>query len=449
MNSGGSVALRGLAAAWRGSMIAAWFEGAPACPEALKGALIPRAVARTRWVWPAGAAVLCITGAVFFPFARAALFLLLLGGAFAYACPTAATLLLPAALVWAPKTPLLATGGESVFFRVDHALLAGLLLRMASDRRTAGQGLLFPAALFFLTLAASLLAGVFRGTVQSAGPALMFIGQMGCLFAVFFAARTYAPSQHGPGAWAWILPVAALAGFGVAEQLAPGGPVRTFESGYFEGQANHAGGVFAIAASAGFALCFHRRWRTLGAAVALACIVALAGTRSREAGAALIAGTGCAAIAYRPILLAPVACASFAAALFVPDAWWYALSAPGTSLFDRMVHWKAALSTVPDFPLLGLGPGARHRQFYDNHWIMLLAETGLLGAAAFAFWLLSVARELMRPGLIARPWRVAAVAAFAATAMQSLAAVAFLATMIAGPLYWLCGCAIAREEPGP
>jgi O-antigen ligase len=72
------------------------------------------------------------------------------------------------------------------------------------------------------------------------------------------------------------------------------------------------------------------------------------------------------------------------------------------SVLERLAHWQAGLRMFADHPWLGVGIGnyaARYAEYQLPHWyaalghahnifINFLAETGILGAAAFAaFWL--------------------------------------------------------------
>lgn len=75
------------------------------------------------------------------------------------------------------------------------------------------------------------------------------------------------------------------------------------------------------------------------------------------------------------------------------------------AVIERLAHWQAALNMADEAPLLGLGLGS-YEVLYDqyrlinwedalghahNHYLNTLAETGLLGLAAYlAFWLLII-----------------------------------------------------------
>ena len=100
-------------------------------------------------------------------------------------------------------------------------------------------------------------------------------------------------------------------------------------------------------------------------------------------------------------------------------------SADSDTLLDRNLQLVAAVSTVQAHPLLGVGLGGEiewespflgHRQiaYVDNGWAYLLQKMGLLGAAAFLYFLITVLRSISRNslGLSACLLAVAAVTMF-------------------------------------
>jgi O-antigen ligase len=54
-----------------------------------------------------------------------------------------------------------------------------------------------------------------------------------------------------------------------------------------------------------------------------------------------------------------------------------------SSVAYRVHQAKFALETVRQYPLFGIGLGARERVFYENQFIMFLSELGTVGFAAF------------------------------------------------------------------
>ncbi len=382
--------------------------------------------------------------------------LLVIGAAVAVsaAAPTTALALVPALLLWGPRIHLFGMGDEAVFLRLEQPVLLGLLLRLASERGSRDSALFASLALWTAAVAASVAAGIWRGTLPSAEVALLYLAQFLELALVFVVACAYGPRLGVWGVYAWVLPVVALAAYGIAEYLNPMfttdlNVYRTFERGLFQREANHYAGVFACAAPLGLALAREPRWRTLGLTLAALSATAMVGTRSREGAVALAVGLAMLFVLRFPRLwLLPIA-ACAALLLAVPVETWHEWTGPRSSMHARFELWNRALGTVCDFPLLGLGAGARHRSQYDNFYVMLLAETGLMGLAAFGWWLASLARELLRsarrPGLSGAV-AAGALAALAGVATQGLAAVAFAITALAGPLLWLSGWALSLDE---
>jgi len=126
------------------------------------------------------------------------------------------------------------------------------------------------------------------------------------------------------------------------------------------------------------------------------------------------------------------------------------ITLPGSSMHDRLVAWKSALSTVAAYPLLGLGGAARHRSFYDNHYVMALAETGMAGLLAWLYWLACMAKTLWHSmrGAEIRRWCLTAgtTAGWAALCVHALANISFVVTVVAGPALWWTGYVLSREE---
>ena len=128
------------------------------------------------------------------------------------------------------------------------------------------------------------------------------------------------------------------------------------------------------------------------------------------------------------------------------------MAAPGSSMYDRLTAWKSALSTVDIYPVLGLGAGARHRSYYDNHYLMTLAESGIVGLALLLLLLLALAHALSHAYGRSQGgtwWCAGALAGLAALAVHGLATATFIVTLVAGPFFWYCGMAFVQAERRP
>jgi O-antigen ligase len=370
-------------------------------------------------------------------------------------CPGAALLTIPALLIWAPRLTLGEAGGESVFLRLDQFAVAGLIARGVlhpTDRLSSPPG--HTAFVVFLSVVAlSVTVGLLQGTLAAPMSALLYFAQWLEFYALFVAAWTFGARVQGWSIYAWAVPLVALATYGLAEDLwpfyeNPDVRYRTFERVLFPGQANHAAGLFALATATGLGIASIPRYRVLGVALALLCTLALWPTGSRSGALAWAAGIGAFALIRVPSLrwcLPPLGIVGLTA---LPADFWARHSLPGSSMHDRLVAWKSALSTVDLYPLLGLGAGARHRSYYDNHYIMTLAESGLLGMILLIILILALARALGHQcktcGMCA-----GALAGLAALAVHGLATATFIVTMTAGPLFWYAGVALARREETP
>ena len=209
-----------------------------------------------------------------------------------------------------------------------------------------------------------------------------------------------------------------------------------------------------MTAAVSLALARERRYRAPALSAAVLSMLALPGTGSRQALAALAVGlaTWLVCRASRKLPLATWLFAGmlilFLAVPFASD--FSELAHPGGSLHDRFTAWRAACASLPEHPCFGLGLGARHRSYYDNQYVHLLAECGITGLVCFIALLLVLARSLWRasakPGLDGSV-AIAAFCALAAWAIQGLASSCFIITSLAGPLACLAGYALPEEEP--
>lgn len=361
----------------------------------------------------------------------------------AYAWPEAAVLLLPCALMASPRLPWGGAGDELLFVRLDHLLCFGAALRLLVRPGFAVPPGTAAGLLLFAWAAVCTALGVARGHMTP-GAALLPLAQWVHLGLVYWVAAAAAPRLGRAGLYAWALPIIAAAGYGVAEiawplESMPGLRYRAFERGWFAGEANHFGGLFASAVVVGLMLATTRRHRVLGLGLAIAATAGLWSTGSRGSVIALAAGlAACAAWRWR-WARAPLAAGAVAALLaFLWLPWEGALS-PGSSLLDRLVAWKSALGTVPTHPLAGLGLGARHRSYYDNHYLLLLAETGLPGLLLLVLALYTVLRRAAVDTRADPALRAALFAALAVWSAHALSNVTFLITAVAGPAAWLMG----------
>lgn len=382
----------------------------------------------------------------------------LLGLTFAGAAllPRQALLALPALFIWGPRLNLAAAGDEILFLRLDQAAVAGLLAFAAFHPRGALRSPPAHTAFlaFLIALALSVAVGLARGALTTPLSSLLYLGQWLEFYAVYVLAFSLGPRIQGAAVYAWALPLIALAAYGLAEAAwpyyeVPGVRYRTFERVWFPGQANHAAGLFALATVSGLALAATARYRALGLSLALLSTLALWPTGSRSGALAWMAGIGALLLIAAPPArwwLPPLGIVALCA---IPAAWWQRFAMPGSSMYDRLVAWKSALSTVDTYPLFGLGAGARHRSYYDNHYLMTLAESGAVGLACLLLLLVGIARALGHAEGGNPWWRLGALAGLAALSVHALATATFVVTLAAGPFFWYCGMVLAPADDQP
>ncbi len=445
--------------AWNNSALFQWCSATPSNSGPVSSSFFVKQLSRhgrpLQIVLLATAAVLIII----VPSARPLLCVFTLCTVLSYIWPLQALALIPAALIWSPKLGLATTADEVFFLRIDHALTLGITLHLLTNgkNKLKDNHIYVPIALFITFATISTTCGIIQGTVTSPLASAAYLAQIMYLWLIFAAARSMTQASNRTLLlYAWIIPVLAAASYGIAESLFPiepllGSHYRTFERLLFDGQANHFGGLFAISAILGLALLTQKQFLALGACLTSASLLALAGTGSREGAVAMAAGLCVFIMIKSPRSRLPIITAAIFGALLLPAHTWNSIFEPGGSMYDRLLNWKTALSSLSSHPISGLGTGARHRSQYDNQYIMVLSENGIIGLLLFMSCLLQLGRALLQgtqeksmDGAI----RAGVLAALAAICAQSLAAVCFMVTVVAGPLLWICGYALAVKDEG-
>ncbi len=441
----------------RASLLYQWSRSDPRALPLIEGAAGLRLLPRRSWCIQAIAVAASLAGLAALGSGLPGPGLAALALLVALTAPVPALAALPALFIWAPRLTLGQGGGEDIFLRLDQFVVAGLLLRglLHPAERLASPPANTAFLLFLTTIALSVTVGLVQGTLAAPVSALLYMAQWLEFYGLYVAAWNFAPRIQSLAPYAWALPLVALAGYGLAEYAWPCSEdpdvrYRTFERLLFPGQANHAAGLFALAVATGLGLALNPRFRALGIALAILSTLAIVPTGSRSGAVAWAAGIAAFMLIHVPAFrwwLLPLGVLGLAA---VPGRFWAAHSAPGTSMHDRLVAWKSALSTLDLYPLLGLGAGARHRSYYDNHYLMTLAESGLVGMILLLILLFSLARALGHASTRTAGWPAAgALAGLAALVVHGLATATFIVTMTAGPLFWYLGVALNQREENP
>lgn len=129
----------------------------------------------------------------------------------------------------------------------------------------------------------------------------------------------------------------------------------------------------------------------------------------------------------------------------------FLLSDPFTSQrFYILRPWKISLKTLENYPLIGAGFGSRHRLFYESQWIMIAAETGILGLISFSYVLLIILKNSILQYRIASGWLrkgfyLGFIAAFLGILVHGITCVSFVVTLIGVPFWLFAG--IASQSP--
>jgi len=440
--------------AWPGSCLRAWWNQAPVPCSLVETSAVFQMLHRLGHGPALLVACLLAAAPTVTPLPWSTAGILLLAAATAYGLPGIATATLPFFLLWAPKLSIAGTGNEVVFVRIDHALVLAILLRALQEKTLRTDRVLLPIVAFIMATCVSIITGTLSGTLNGAVAALFYLIQLLYLSGIFIAASTYGTRFPKLGIYSWAYAILTITAYGIAEMIhpvegVPDGVYRTYERFYFDGQANHVAGLLACGTVTGLALMKTARWRGLGLVLAISGPIAMLGTHSREGFIALAVMLASFVLLPRPRVFLTVLVVTMVAGVMTCGPVLNALAVPGSSFFDRVLNWHAALEAFSHHPLVGLGLGAWHRNSYDNQYIMWLTETGLIGTIVFALWILVLLRKFWQnrnqPG-VAGALGVGAFCALAGISVQGLAAVVFIVTILAGPLYWLLGLACAHSE---
>ncbi len=116
---------------------------------------------------------------------------------------------------------------------------------------------------------------------------------------------------------------------------------------------------------------------------------------------------------------------------------------------NRFEMWEHLADDYARFPILGSGPGSRHRVIYENSYVMLACEFGAFGVMAFGLLILSIFFALHRTAHSGPDPGSSYGAAFATVAMLilGLTSISFFLAREAGLWWILVGSALASSPP--
>ncbi len=243
---------------------------------------------------------------------------------------------------------------------------------------------------------------------------------------------------------------------------------RLFERFPFQGDANHLGGFFVI--WIGFFLGFflkssNRRDSALALLGLIFVFFPLLWTYSRKSYFAL-AGVLFFALIFlkerRKVLL--VICLFVLLALLLPTRMAERLMDLGEALTStdefhsswagNWIMWTRVMWNFSQFFLFGSGLGSRHRLYYESQYVLILAETGMVGLTVFVYLWISLIRQFLivpyrgldpRTQAMALGWFLG----FAGLVIHSASCVSWTVAKVAIPFWFLTGTVLACLRMAP
>lgn len=376
--------------------------------------------------------------------------------------------------------PRFSVGSVASFYRIDlrvedlllsgvAILTFGVITRMASFVEVPSVERAFLG--FLLAAQISILNGFLFQTIDKPLVSFLYFLKWVEYFLIFVITLRLTPSSRDSDFFlkVFFLLGIAIAGYGYWEYFFPAskavypGYYRLFERPPFHGDANHIGGLLVLWMGF-FTGLFLKTGDRRKAVWLLASLVfvffPLVWTYSRKSyfalGAALIFPFlfrgGRRRLLFLVSLLVVLALAlptrlsermlDLGEALSSPDPF-------HSSWAGNWVMWKGALWNFKQFFLFGSGLGSRHRLFYESQYVLILAETGIVGMAAFLLLGLRLVQKVL-PGL-RRPdtpkqagiifgWLIG----FAGLVVHNFSCVSWTVSKISIPFWLLTACVLTK-----
>lgn len=366
----------------------------------------------------------------------------------------------------------------SLDMRLDDLLLPGLALLAlwvgGKKEKALGISSVERAFLWFLLAAEiSILGGFFFRTVDKPFLSLLYLLKWVEYFLVFWATVRLARSRSESDFFlkVFFLLGIFLAGYGYWEHFSPAAKAvypnyyRLFERFPFTGDANHVGGLLVLWMGFFTGLFLNRKNDFTRALLFTGlCFVffPLIWTYSRKSYLALGGALSLSVLLQKDRREALLLVCFFAlVGLVLPTRLAervtdirYAFDSVDpfhSSLAGNWAMWQQALWNFDKFFLWGSGFGSRHRLFYESQFVLVLAETGLFGFAAFLFLCLALVRKItvrfsrlsQREKAIVLGW----LAGFSGLMVHNLSCVSLTVTKVAIPFWFLTAVVLARLEP--
>ncbi|MDA1044266.1 MAG: O-antigen ligase family protein [Verrucomicrobia bacterium] len=364
-----------------------------------------------------------------------------------------------------PKWQIL-PGAVPLFIRPEDLFLVLLLLCifLAGKFLQASPMDRF-VALFLLVVAISIMRGTIIGTVATPLTAILYLMKIVQYFMTFYAVLSLVESRADIASLVRVMIACAMAValYALLEYWRPFPHpfhsaffyYRGFERGLYYREANHMAAflMFSAALCLGLTLEVRRRLVIAGLSVAfILMVVGMSLSYSRTAYVALASAVAVAvALRYRwrgwvSTLIILSGCIVFAPSetqrrlLTLPAA----LIGEDSSMIDRFGRAQKALSVVPEFPLLGVGVGARNRAFYENVYVWLISEAGIIGLLLYLviivqLYVVAVAVWRRHTEGWCRGFALGYVAGLTGLLMTGNTLVVFLLTRVATPFWFATG----------
>lgn len=365
--------------------------------------------------------------------------------------------------------------------RIEDLLLAALgifaLILAAGGKTPSAPAAAESAFLAFLAAALlSILTGIYLGTVDKPFLSLLYcLKWLEYFLMLVLAARFAAHIGLDFFLKVFYFLGIAVAAYGYWEHFFPRPEVkgvypayyRLFERYPFHGDANHIGGLLVLWMGFFIGLLLasekRREQMILFASIFFAAFPLL-WTYSTKSYLSL-AATVFPAFLFRPgrtRLLCLLAMAGVTAFLLPPKLWGrleYVITTLGsndpfhTSWASIRFMWQNALWNFHELFLTGSGLGSRHRVFYESQYVLVMAETGIIGSFFFIRLLGSVARRMFSALRESRNARERGIflgwlLGFTALAVHALTCVSFTVVKVALPFWFLTGAILGGLHLG-
>lgn len=114
---------------------------------------------------------------------------------------------------------------------------------------------------------------------------------------------------------------------------------------------------------------------------------------------------------------------------------------------NRFENWSIALNEWRQFPLLGTGIGSRHRVFYENQYVMILAEIGIIGFVLFLWLLAKIIKNILSTfNSLPSTYKYGTFCIFFGVLLLGITSISLMISRIAGPFWLLVGAGIRQKQ---